>query len=263
MSLVKVLSINILNDLRWWRQRSRLLVNGIAKLQPDLVALQEVSLPLNNSEWLADQLGFEYSYLSPKTPPNDQMEGIAILSRFPIQEQQTLDLGSQNRIAQLVRVDISGKPLAFVNGQFYFFWPGQPPERLEQIKLLQNWLKDISSKMAMIVCGDFNGVPNSPAVSQMKTKFQSAYEVRHGNEPEYTVPTRLLRMSKLETVKYYLRNLIANRSLKPWRGTLDYIFVNEKIFVKECKIALNQPAENTKNLFPSDHFGLMAELELL
>lgn len=263
MSSVKVLSINILNDLRWWQQRRNLLVDGIAEWQPDLVALQEVSLPLDNAAWLADKLGFEYRYLSTKTPPKDHKEAIVILSRFPIQHQQTLDLETQNRVAQLIRIELDGKSLVLVNGHFYFFWPGIPPERLAQIELLQSWLFDISSKMAVLVCGDFNAVPDSPSMQRMYKHYQSAFAAYHGHEPEYTVPTPLMRMSKIETMKYYLRNSITNRNFKPWKGTLDYIFTNDKIEVIKCEVVLDQPAADNRHLFPSDHFGLAAELELL
>lgn len=262
MSSVNVLSINILNDLDWWQQRRDLLVDGIAELQPDMVALQEVSLPLDNAAWLADHLGFKYRFLATKISPMDDKEGIAILSRYPILNQQVLDLESQSRVAQLVRVEIAGKPLIFVNGHFYF-WPGHAPERLTQINLLLKWLNQLPDSMAVIICGDFNALPDSASIERMHDYYQSAFAANHGREPDYTVPTPLVRMSKIETVKYYLRDLITNRNFKPWKGTLDYIFTNDKVQVNKCEVVLDQPAVDNRHLYPSDHFSLAAELELL
>src|SRR6478672_10854527 len=49
-----------------------------------------------------------------------------------------------------------------------------------------------------------------------------------------------------------------NRTLRPWRGTLDYIFINRAVQVQNCQLILNQPAPNSRTLYPSDHFGMMA-----
>jgi hypothetical protein len=60
-----------------------------------LIALQEVALPENNARWLADQLGGYSVYLCPKTGNKHDKEGIAILSRLPIEREATLDLKSK------------------------------------------------------------------------------------------------------------------------------------------------------------------------
>ncbi|MBW8011318.1 MAG: endonuclease/exonuclease/phosphatase family protein [Chloroflexi bacterium] len=262
MSVFKVATINILNDLTHWEARSPLLVEGLAKLDADLVALQEVMLPENNAEWLANQLGFEHVYLSPKTRPKDKREGIAVLSRFPFIQRETLNLGSQSRVAQLVRVDIQGKPVLFVNGHFHW-WPGNSSERFEQVTLLLKWLEGFSEGTHLAVCGDFNGTPETSAIQFMRSHFNSAYAVIHGREPQFTAPTPLHYMSRFQTFKQYLLNIAKNRTFKPWRGTLDYIFVNDRVRVLECDLVLNKPAAFHKNLYPSDHFGLAAQLELI
>ena len=41
---LRVVTINILNDLSHWEARRSLLVQGLAAVMPDLVTLQEVSL---------------------------------------------------------------------------------------------------------------------------------------------------------------------------------------------------------------------------
>jgi endonuclease/exonuclease/phosphatase family metal-dependent hydrolase len=63
-------------------------------------------------------------------------------------------------------------------------------------------------------------------------------------------------------VKSYLLSLFANRQFKLWRGTLDYVFVNEHVGVHDCRVILNQPAPHDPTLYPSDHVGLAATLEL-
>ena len=58
MTEFSVVTINILNDLSQWEKRRKLLVDQLALLNPDLIALQEVSLKGNssNAHWIAQQL---------------------------------------------------------------------------------------------------------------------------------------------------------------------------------------------------------------
>jgi hypothetical protein len=56
--------------------------------------------------------------------------------------------------------------------------------------------------------------------------------------------------------------LSADRSPRPWRGTLDYMFANHRLRVLECEGVLNQPAPHDPTLYPSDHFGVAATVEL-
>ena len=50
---LRIVTINILNDLSQWEARRELLAQGLADVQPDLIAVQEVNLPTENSTWLA------------------------------------------------------------------------------------------------------------------------------------------------------------------------------------------------------------------
>jgi endonuclease/exonuclease/phosphatase family metal-dependent hydrolase len=56
--------------------------------------------------------------------------------------------------------------------------------------------------------------------------------------------------------------LATDHTFKPWRGTLDYIFVNDRVRVLECDVTLNQPSPSDPTIYPSDHFGLTATLEI-
>jgi len=269
-SLLKVVTLNLLVDLSRWNERRSLLVGGLAELDPDLIALQEVALPENNAQWLADQLNDKpdatrrpYTvHLCPKTGPKATEEGIAILSRLPVERQATLDLRTQHRVAQSVQVNFEGRQVVFVNGH-YHWRPGESSKRVEQIRLVLDWLAAVPREAALVICGDFNGAPESKAIQLMRERLSSAYAARHGREPEYTCPTPLSRPHLVYGLASFLLNVKANHTLKPWRGTLDYIFVNERVRVADCQVVLNQPAPHDPKLYPSDHFGLAATLELV
>ena len=264
MRTLKVATINILRDSSQWEKRSPWLLKGLAALQADLIALQEVNIQINNALWLAGKLEMAHVYLSPKTGRSGQREGICILSRLPFEEQATLDLKTQNRVAQYVLLRIEDQPLILANGHFYW-QPGEAIERERQVQLLLSWLEAIPGNPATIVCGDFNGTPESAAVEMMRHRFISAYADRHGREPEYTAPTPLKRpkIALLRTALAYMRNIRLKEIRPNWRGTLDYIFVNERLRVIDCRVVLDQPAPDNPDIYPSDHFGLVATLELI
>lgn len=264
MPRLKVVTINILSDLSLWHDRRGLLVRGLTEITPDLVALQEVSLPKNNAQWLAEKIGMQHVYLCPKTGETSQKEALAILSLRPFDNQGMLDLKTQNRVAQYVQVRVAGHPVVIANG--HFLWqPGDSHERHRQIERLLDWLDSIAKHLPIIVCGDFNSTPESPSISKMRQAFVSAHAVKHGGEPKYTTPTPLPRSTwKLLQILLRFRKYIRLKDIElDWQGTLDYIFVNDLIQVRDCQVVLNQPAPENSRLYPSDHFGLMAVLDII
>jgi endonuclease/exonuclease/phosphatase family metal-dependent hydrolase len=274
MTSFSLVTINILNDLSLWRARGPVLVDQLAELDPDLVAMQEVSLQKqgSNAHWVAEQLnqrseplGKKPPYevvLCPKTGSDARREGLAVLSRLPIRHHEQLDLLTQNRVAQVMRFRLNGSELLLVNA--HFFWqPGESPERQAQVELLLDFLDTQPVELPVVICGDFNGMPGTPAIERMREYFDSAYNIVHKHEPEYTAPTPLPISSKTR-----LRKAVAwalGKRPKPdpeWRGTLDYIFVDPRLHTETCEVVLNRPAADDPKIYPSDHFGLFAEIGL-
>jgi endonuclease/exonuclease/phosphatase family metal-dependent hydrolase len=261
---LRIVTINILNDLSQWEARRRLLAPGLAETQPDLLALQEINLPTENAAWLAGQLGMDHLYITPKSGPEGRKEGIAILSRLPIRAGKSLVLpGEQGRVAQCVEVTVGEYTLYFAN--VHLFWqPGESETRQQQVDALIAWLKGVSGNFPTIVCGDFNATPETGAIQTMYRNFRSAYAAVHGHEPAYTCPTPLKRTlkSRLVTLRSYFVYLRPQHINPFWRGTLDYIFTSPSIQVNTCQVILDQPAERRKSIYPSDHFGLYADLTI-
>ena len=267
-----LVTINILVDLSRWNQRRELLLNQIAELSPDLIALQEVSLLGNssNAHWLAENLNFPLSedqpqyqvYLSPRSGLSKKGESLAILSRLPVKRQENLDLRTQNRVAKLVELRVEESRVMLVNG--HFFWqPGPSKARQAQIELLLDWLDTQPAEIPVVVCGDFNSTPDHPAILRMREYFVSAHRSVYGEEPEYTCPT------PLEPSFSAKLRIALGKALKPkfssdpnWAGTLDYIFVDPRLQVEECRVVLNQPDSKNPNIYPSDHFGLYALIKV-
>jgi endonuclease/exonuclease/phosphatase family metal-dependent hydrolase len=261
MPALKIVTINILSDLSRWKERSVLLLKELRALSPDILALQEVRLPQNPAQWLAEQLGMEYIYLSPKSGFERTREGIAILSHLPIQYQETIELQGQHRVAQYIQLRVGNQALVLSNGHFYW-QPGESASRLHQVETLIKWLKSIPGNPPCIVCGDFNATPETSAIQRMRQQFRSAHAAIHETEPAYTCPTPLPRdfWAQLRTTAGFFV-LIRPKHYNPrWRGVLDYIFVDPRLRILDCEVVLNQPDPDNPRIYPSDHFGLCATI---
>jgi endonuclease/exonuclease/phosphatase family metal-dependent hydrolase len=262
--VVRVATINILNDLSRWQERRSLLAEGLAALSLDLIALQEVTDPVGcgTAHWLAESLNGYDLFLCPKSGWGRRWEGLAILSRLPVARHEILDLRSQQRTAQLVQVEAGKCHVAFING--HLFWlPGVHGARVRQVRRLLAWTDTLVPSSRIIVCGDFNATPVSPPIRLMKEKFFSAHEAVHGCEPKYTCPTSLICSGRVRgPVTRSLLRLFSNTPGEPWRGTLDYIFVSSGVQVVDCDLILDCPSSHDPTLYASDHFGLAATLTL-
>ncbi|MBF2067200.1 MAG: endonuclease/exonuclease/phosphatase family protein [Calothrix sp. C42_A2020_038] len=266
MSIVKIATINILFDMDCWQKRRQLLVEELTAINADLIGLQEINIQEQTGHWLAQQLNMPYIYLVPfvERPYQHGPEyGIAILSRYPFILERQLDLQSQGRLAQYVQVNINNQPLVFCNGHYYW-QPGTTPARMQQFQLLVNWLNELPQQTPIVAVGDFNATPDTPEILFIRDHFTSAYAAHHGHEPEYTCPTPLVKTkNKLpRTIKRRIINFLTNRTISPWCGTLDYIFINQYINVCDCRLILTKSAPDNQEIYPSDHFGIIAEVKI-
>lgn len=265
MPAATVVTLNLLNDLlapTRWEARRHLIVEGLRALAPEVIGLQEVRLPDRHAHWLADQLGGYTVWVCPKTGELATHEGLAILSRLPVSDHATLDLGAQNRVAHRITL-AAERPWTFVNGHF-FWWTGPHPKRLAQVERLLGWLAaETPPGQPVVAVGDFNGEPHTDALQRMGQRFRSAHAARHGHEPPFTAPTPLQR-PQITFKKLLVRGLrlLNKQKHRHWRGTLDYIFVSPEVTVADCRVVLDQPAPADPTLYPSDHFGLAAWLDL-
>lgn len=262
MPQVSIVTFNLLNKPSRWEQRRRLIAAELEMLQPDLIALQEVSLLENSAHWLADRLGGYTAHVSSRTGPLQGVEGVAVLSRLPVEQCSTIDLQAQHRVAQSLVVRVGHAQLLLVNGHYYFHVVDHI-KRVRQVQHLLSWLGHSKRDAPVIICGDFNDTPGSRSIALMQQHFVSAHQARHGREPDYTCPTPLrYERSAVRNALSRLGNYALNQSLQLWRGTLDYIFVNAHLQVLDCHTVLERPHPHDLTLYPSDHVGLRANLVL-
>lgn len=253
MPQITVATINLRNRADRWRERRHLLVAQLLDALPNLISLQEISFPIAQGRWIRNQINarlpegkrpYRLIKLRKQHPIFGYLEGIGILSNLPILYSDSLNLGFGGRVALRVNVELANRqPLDFVATHLHHVAEDKEA-REEQALMLTGWLADRRPVPAQVVAGDFNELPTGPAIQIMKQRFRSAYQLRHGAEPLATFPTALL-------------------PLGDWSGCLDYIFVSKGVRqVPDAKIFCDEPDPDDNTLYPSDHVGLLATLEI-
>lgn len=257
MATITVATLNLRGRHDHWLRRRHLVVAALLDALPDLVSLQEISFPIGQGRWLRNQLNYRlgtaaaqpYHLLQQRKsdPVQGLLEGIGILTRLPVIAHDALSLG-YGRVALRANIELPNHHmLDFVATHLHHITYDQEV-RYEQAMLLTGWLNDPGRAGAarQIVAGDLNEVPTGPAIRQMKQVYRSAFAECHGYEPPATFPTVLVEPED-----------------PTWSGCLDYIFLSPGIGrVHSARIFANKHAADDDRLYPSDHVGVLATVEV-
>lgn len=255
-----VATINLRNRSDRWLARRHLLVGQLMDAQPHIVALQEISLTIGQATWLARQINSRLTGKSnqpyrviqaPRASARHRFEGVGVLTRLPVIYYDVLSLGFDGRVAVRVNVELPAgaagsrrQSLDFVSVHLHHVTADRDA-RLEQAMILVGWLNDKRRVPLQIIAGDFNEVPDGPAVAFMRQSYRSAYAEVKGRDPLATFPTTLVRPPL------------------DWAACLDYVFVSPAVYkVTSAAIFLDKPAPDDDTLYPSDHVGLLVGLEV-
>ena len=117
-----------------------------------------------------------------------------------------------------------------------------------QAATLLDWLDGAGEDGRTIVVGDFNADPDEPAYARMTAAgYRSAYAEANGAEPEVTWPSGL-------------QGPAIDDDGDP--ACIDYIWVRGAIRVVSARLAFDRPAVDDPGLYPSDHLGVAARVEV-
>ena len=239
----RVLTLNVWNVSEPLEPRFRALEAGLKQLRPDIVCLQEVyrdpSSGRSQAELIADMCNLAQCV---------EHNGLAILSANPAVQSNSVALpefpGDFPREVLLAEFPIEGRPLLVANTHLSY-----PPELVQERRrqaetLLAAIERLYSGTTAKILCGDFNDVPNSPAVRAVldsKEEFRDVFAECHPGEPGFTYSPK-------------------NRYVEPsWTvdERIDYIFANRDLVATDCSVVFD--GSNALDLV-SDHFGVFGSL---
>lgn len=175
MATLRVLTLNIWNRQGPSEQRIKLIRAGIAALDPDLVALQEVLERGGHSQAhdIAAGLGREVAFGSAHDLGGGVQVGNAVLSRWPVASTQVfpLPVGDADELRSLSFAEISsphGTIPFFVTHLNWKFHHGVVREH--QVVLIADLVKQHApvSGLPPVLAGDFNAEPEASEIRFLK-----------------------------------------------------------------------------------------------
>jgi len=247
MPSLAVATLNIRNLADRWDERLPLLLADMSAAQPDLMGLQEVVYPLQQDRLLgAAGAGRYESFRGWAGRPE---YGNAILVRQPLDGRglERIDLGhSRSALRVVVELD-GGARLLFVVTHLHHLTADEGI-RDEQAAALVEWLASAPAAAAQVLVGDFNAEPDEPACVRIRSSgYRSAFAEANGADPEVTWPSGI-------------QGPAIDTDGDP--GCLDYIWLKGDVRAAGAKLAFDRPAVHDPTLFPSDHLGIVAQLDV-
>ena len=225
-----------------------MLVDQLARLSPDVLGLNEVCIPLQSGRYLqrtaSEQLGIGYKLIQQsKTNGLSQVDGEALLTRFPVQETANFDYRARDAVALVARIEIEGN-LVDVYVTHLYQSRGEDSLRLYQVQQLLEWINSRDDVSARIVCGDFNATLDMPSAALMAGEFR----------PTQINPTAFSPLQEAD-------GSVSHPYWERFDRCIDYIWIAGPLQVKESGLCFNIPSPTDANLWPSDHIGVWADLD--
>jgi endonuclease/exonuclease/phosphatase family metal-dependent hydrolase len=257
-SRIRIATLNLLYYPQGdrWKERRPLVEAGLRALAPDVIGLQEVNRSIDQDRALATSaepdLDYEVFRASNtiRTRYPRHWDGVVVLirrsaGRVRFHEVRRL---THLRVVQALGVTLpDGTTLTVVNTHLHH--PDGPPghvARLRQARAILAFLDDLPASDASVLVGDLNGTPDEPALAALfAAGFRSAMREVGKGDPG-TFPS----------------GLIAPTIYRGPRFCIDYVLMRGAARVVDARLAFDQPSAVDPGLYPSDHLGLVADLEL-
>src|SRR5437016_1118516 len=245
----RVATLNLEQDHKRWSDRHPLISAEIVALKPDVIAFNEVSVPLRTATLLRDAAigatGIPYKLVQ-QTRVNglSKLEGEALLTRFPIAETGNLDYQTRDIVALVARILVEGTPVDFYVTHLYMS-RGDDSLRLFQVKQLLAWIDTRADGTRSVVCGDFNASLDTPSAGLMATRFR----------PTQTAPTAFTPLADRD-------GAVSHPYWPRMDRCIDYIWISEGIEILASAVCFNRPSLDDPSLWPSDHAGVWADLRI-
>ncbi|MEN0612947.1 endonuclease/exonuclease/phosphatase family protein [Klebsiella indica] len=244
---LNVLTINTHKGFTAFNRRFILpeLREAVRSVRADIVCLQEVMgaheiYPLRFENWpetphyefLADTMWNNYAYGRNAVYPEGH-HGNAVLSRFPIEHYQNLDVSVGNSEKRGLLYCRIVPPESETTLHLICVHLGlRAHQRQAQLAMLASWVNSLPTGEPVVVAGDFNDW-RQQANRQLKTQAGlDEIFTRARGRPARTFPVRfpLLRLDRI-----YVKNAHASRpqmlALKQWRHLSDHAPLSVEIYL--------------------------------
>lgn len=245
---MKILTLNTWQERGPWRERWEITLEGLDKIQPDIIAFQELFNP-SWSEEVQRRTGFktllfpqEYCGLVLYTRHSVISWGVVTLSQSPLEEYLRYALWAELRVG--------GKKLFVFNTHLSWKLEDQDTRRRQTEEVLQ-LVKEKSQNEESVLMGDLNAPPDSPEISWFikEGKFRDLFEEKHPHETVFSWDNQ--------------NPYVANAAHKLPDRRIDYILTRgSAVLLKDlvsCDLIFTKP--DAKGIWASDHFGVLAEIK--
>jgi len=261
---MRVLTQNLWGRRGAWDRRREVLIGGLSRLQPDVVSFQE-SIKTSDYDMAGDLLGPAYRVVYQERPEADG-QSAAIASRWPVTavwelEQRVsdrVDSAATTLVAEIAAPDPFGSVLVvnhLPSWQLDF-----AVERELQAKAAGEFVERLlrGRRSHVVLASDLTDPPESSSV-----RFWTGRQSLHGFGVAYRDAWESAHPGE-EGATYVKENPILADPDWPFRR-LDYILVRcglhggPTLSVTACERVFH---EAVGGVWASDHFGVMADLEL-
>ena len=261
---VSVLTLNIWNEDGPWKERAPGIREWIERLDPDLIGFQEVLLGpgLDQLSELLDGLGYQTDYEAAIPFWKDASLGFgnAVASRWPIAEREVARLpdggDGEQRVALSVTLEAPFGPISLTSTHLNFKLHHGAIRERQVIALGELVLRRRPrGGFPPILVGDMNAEPASSEI-----RYLSGLQ---------TLDDRSVYLRDAWThagdggpgITWSNRNPYARPWLEPERR-IDYVFVGPPLIdgrghLESCRVVCD---DERHGIWPSDHFGVLAEL---
>jgi endonuclease/exonuclease/phosphatase family metal-dependent hydrolase len=245
----RVATLNLEQDHKRWQARRPLVLDEIGRLKPDLMALNEICLPLQTGRDLqrtgTEITGTDYRLVQ-QTRVNGlaKIEGEGLLTRFDVIETGNLDYQARDMVALVARV-MAGSTIFDVYVTHLYMSRGDDSLRLFQVQQLLAWIDSRNDVAAAIVCGDFNARLGTSSADLMASRFR----------PTQTAPTAFTPLSDSD-------GSVSHPYWPRMDRCIDYIWVSEAVEIVASGVCFDRPSPADPSLWPSDHAGVWADLRI-
>ena len=247
MDPLHVATLNIRNLADRWSERLPLLLADMAALQPDVLGLQEVVFVMQQDRLIGAAGEGRYGAIRGWAGRPEYGNSLLVSEPLAGADVERLDLGL-GRAAHRARIDLPGGTTVLVAVTHLHHAVDAAVERDRQAGALLDWLASAPTADAVIAMGDFNAGPSEPTYGRMTAAgFRSAYAEANGTEPAITWPSGL-QAPAMDT------------DGDP--DCLDYIWVRGAARVESARLAFDRPDAEDPTIYPSDHVGISARLEI-
>eukprot|EP00002_Diphylleia_rotans_P035233 TRINITY_DN766_c0_g1_i2.p1 TRINITY_DN766_c0_g1~~TRINITY_DN766_c0_g1_i2.p1 ORF type:complete len:324 (-),score=57.97 TRINITY_DN766_c0_g1_i2:27-998(-) len=249
-----------------WKHRGPIIFEEISHYRPDLLCLQECDFFDTCWRGKMAELGYGALYAKRGGTKKDGCAIFYLRDRFAIDSHSSLDYNEvaaehpgpqhedyiRNNVALVAHVRRTSDNMTFILACTHLFWdPQKEYVKIGQALYLKKALVSLKQEKncGVIVCGDFNSMPDSKVYNEMigqhaeaELTLESAYsKYREEGEPEFT------------------------NYDESFSGTLDYVFFSSEF---QCASVLDLPSMEDAHKYgpmpnsrmPSDHVMLVAEL---